>query len=155
MAQTTGILNGSQLTVMFGDAGATPTYVVVDNVTDLSVSISTDTRDTTTKNNAGYRALLPGLKSLSVNFTALYATDATQGFNELMTAYNNGTKQAVKVTSYDFDATPSATENTGDDRLVFDAYVTSLELSAGTEDNASFTCTMECVSAITYETIPV
>jgi len=28
-----------------------------------------------------------------------------------------------------------------------------LELSAGTEDNAAFTCTMECVSAITYETI--
>jgi len=150
MAQTTGILNGSQLTVMFGDAGVSPTYVVVDNVTDLSVSISTDTRDTTTKNNAGYRALLPGLKSLSVNFTSLYATDATQGFDQLMTAYNNGTLQAVKVTSYDFD-TPG--ENTGDDRLTFDAYVTSLELSAGTEDNASFTCTMECVSAITYEAI--
>ena len=46
MAQTTGIMNGSQITVMFGDAGATPTYVVVDNVTDLSASIQTDTRDT-------------------------------------------------------------------------------------------------------------
>ena len=150
MAQTTGILNGSQLTVMFGDAAVSPTYVVVDNVTDLSVSISTDTRDTTTKNNAGYRALLPGLKSLSINFSAYYATDATQGFDQLMTAYNAGTKQAVKVTSYDFD-TPG--ENSGDDRLVFDAYVTSLELTAGTEDNPSFTCTMECVSAITYEAI--
>jgi predicted secreted protein len=116
----------------------------------LSVSISTDTRDTTTKNNAGYRALLPGLKSLSINFSAYYATDATQGFDQLMTAYNAGTKQAVKVTSYDFDA-PG--ENSGDDRLVFDAYVTSLELTAGTEDNPSFTCTMECVSAITYEAI--
>lgn len=150
MAQTTGIMNGSQVTVMFGDAGATPTYVVVDNVTDLSASLSVDTRDTTTKNNGGYKALLPGLKSLSVNFSAMYADDATQGFDELMTAYNAGTKQAVKVTSYDFDGDA---ENTGDHRLSFDAYITSIEWSAGTEDNATYSCTMECVSTITYEAI--
>lgn len=135
---------------MFGDAGATPTYVVVDNVTDLSASLSVDTRDTTTKNNGGYKALLPGLKSLSVNFSAMYADDATQGFAELMTAYNAGTKQAVKVTSYDFDG---SAENTGDHRLSFDAYITSVEWSAGTEDNATYSCTMECVSTITYEAI--
>ena len=151
MAQTTGIMNGSQLTVMFGDAGETPTYVVVDNVTDLSASIATDTRDTTTKNNAGYKAILPGLKSLSINFSAFYADNATQGFDELMTAFNDGTKQAVYVTSYDFSG--SGAENTGDHRLSFDAYITSLELSAGTEDNASYTCTMECVSEIVYEAI--
>jgi len=143
-------MNGSQVTVMFGDAGATPTYVVVDNVTDLSASLSVDTRDTTTKNNGGYKALLPGLKSLSVNFSAMYADDATQGFAELMTAYNAGTKQAVKVTSYDFDG---SAENTGDHRLSFDAYITSVEWSAGTEDNATYSCTMECVSTITYEAI--
>jgi predicted secreted protein len=150
MAQTTGIMNGSQVTIMFGDAGASPTYVVVDNVTDLSASLSVDTRDTTTKNNGGYKALLPGLKSLSVNFSAMYADDATQGFAELMTAYNAGTKQAVKVTSYDFDG---SAENTGDHRLSFDAYITSVEWSAGTEDNATYSCTMECVSTITYEAI--
>jgi predicted secreted protein len=150
MAQTTGIMNGSQVTIMFGDAGVSPTYVVVDNVTDLSASLSVDTRDTTTKNNGGYKALLPGLKSLSVNFSAMYADDATQGFAELMTAYNAGTKQAVKVTSYDFDG---SAENTGDHRLSFDAYITSVEWSAGTEDNATYSCTMECVSTITYEAI--
>ena len=143
-------MNGSQVTVMFGDAGGSPTYVVVDNVTDLSASLSVDTRDTTTKNNGGYKALLPGLKSLSVNFSAMYADDATQGFAELMTAYNAGTKQAVKVTSYDFDG---SAENSGDHRLSFDAYITSVEWSAGTEDNATYSCTMECVSTITYEAI--
>jgi len=150
MAQTTGIMNGSQVTVMFGDAGGSPTYVVVDNVTDLSASLSVDTRDTTTKNNGGYKALLPGLKSLSVNFSAMYADDATQGFDELMTAYNAGTKQAVKVTSYDHSGDA---EIVGDHRLTFDAYITSIEWSAGTEDNATYSCTMECVSTITYEAI--
>jgi len=142
---TTGIINGSQYTVMFDSDGGT--VAVADNVTDLSVSISTETRDTTTKNNGGYRALLPGLKSLTVNFTAYYANDATNGFDELMADFLTGTKQNVKVTSYDWDG---STEIIGDMEITFDAYITSLELSAGTEDNTSYTCTLECVSSITY-----
>ena len=145
---TTGIINGSQYTVMFDTDGGSP--VVADNVTDLSVSISTDTRDTTTKNNGGYRAILPGLKSLSVNFTAYYANDATNGFDELMADFLTGTKQSVKIASIDWDASPSPAEISGDMEITFDAYITSLELSAGTEDNTSYTCTLECVSDITY-----
>jgi predicted secreted protein len=143
---TTGIFNGSQYTVMFETDGTTP--VVADNVTDLSVSVSTETRDTTTKNNGGYRALLPGLKSLTVNFTAYYAGDATNGYDELMIDFLAGSKQDVKVVSYDWD---TSSEEAGDKELVFEAYITSLELSAGTEDNASYTCTLECVSAITFQ----
>jgi predicted secreted protein len=143
---TTGIFNGSQYTVMFETDGTTP--VVADHVTDLSVSVSTETRDTTTKNNGGYRALLPGLKSLTVNFTAYYAGDATNGYDELMVDFLAGNKQDVKVVSYDWD---TSTEEAGDKELVFEAYITSLELSAGTEDNASYTCTLECVSSITFQ----
>ena len=143
---TTGIFNGSQYTVMFETDGSTP--VVADHVTDLSVSVSTETRDTTSKNNAGYRALLPGLKTLTVNFTAFYAGDATNGYDELMTDFLAGNKQDVKVCSFDFDA---SSEEAGDKEIVFEAYINSLELSAGTEDNASYTCTLECVSAITFQ----
>jgi len=143
---TTGIFNGSQYTVMFETDETTP--VVADHVTDLSVSVSTETRDTTSKNNGGYRALLPGLKTLTVNFTAFYAGDATNGYDELMTDFLAGNKQDVKVCSYDFDAD---SEVAGDKEIVFEAYITSLELSAGTEDNASYTCTLECVSAITFQ----
>ena len=146
---TTGIFNGSQYTVMFETDGTTP--VVADHVTDLSVSVSTETRDTTTKNNGGYRALLPGLKSLTVNFTAYYAGDATNGYDELMTDFLAGSKQDVKIVSYDWD---SSTEEAGDKELIFEAYITSLELSAGTEDNASYTCTLECVSSITFQDHP-
>lgn len=143
---TTGIFNGSQYTVMFETDGTA--VVVADHVTDLSVSVSTDTRDTTTKNNAGYRALLPGLKSLTVNFSALYAGDATNGYDELMVDFLAGNKQDVKICSYDFD---TDTEEVGDKEIVFEAYITSLELSAGTEDNATYTCTLECVSSITFQ----
>ena len=146
---TTGIFNGSQYTVMFETDG-TP-VVVADHVTDLSVSVSTETRDTTSKNNGGYRALLPGLKTLTVNFTAFYAGDATNGYDELMTDFLAGNKQDVKVCSYDFSGD---TEVVGDQEIIFEAYITSLELSAGTEDNASYTCTLECVSSITFQAHP-
>lgn len=130
---------------MFADDNSSP--VIADHVTDMSVSVSTETRDTTSKNNGGYRALLPGLKSLSVNFTAFYAQDAANGYNELMTAFLAGTKQDVKVAAINWT---TEEEIAGDDEIVFEAYITSLELSAGTEDNASYTCTLECVSAITF-----
>lgn len=146
---TTGIFNGSQYTVMF-ETDNTP-VVVADHVTDLSVSVSTETRDTTSKNNGGYRALLPGLKTLTVNFTAFYAGDATNGYDELMTDFLAGNKQDVKVCSYDFSGD---TEVVGDQEIIFEAYITSLELSAGTEDNASYTCTLECVSSITFQAHP-
>lgn len=143
---STGIFNGSTYTVMFETDGSTP--VIADHVTDLSVSVSTETRDTTSKNNGGYRALLPGLKSLSVNFTAFYAQDATNGYNQLMTDFLLGAKQDVKVAAIDWTG---STEIAGDQEIVFEAFITSLELSAGTEDNASYTCTLECVSAITFQ----
>jgi len=143
---TTGIFNGSQYTVMFETDGTA--VVVADHVTDLSVSVSTETRDTTSKNNGGYRALLPGLKTLTVNFTAFYAGDATNGYDELMVDFLAGNKQDVKVCSYNFT---TDAEVDGDKEIVFEAYITSLELSAGTEDNASYTATLECVSAITFQ----
>ena len=143
---STGIFNGSTYTVMFANDTVTP--VIADHVTDLSVSVSTETRDTTSKNNGGYRALLPGLKSLSVNFTAFYAQDADNGYNQLMTSFLAGSKQDVKVAAIDWD---NDTEIVGDQEIIFEAYITSLELSAGTEDNASYTCTLECVSAITFQ----
>ena len=144
---STGIFNGSTYTVKFETEG-TP-VVTADHVTDLSVSVSTETRDTTSKINGGYRALLPGLKSLSVNFTAFYAQDTTNGYNELMTDFLAGAKQDVSINAVDWDN--AGADIVGDQEIVFEAYITSLELSAGTEDNASYTCTLECVSAITFQ----
>ena len=150
MAATAGIRNGSGITIFFETEGTTP--VVANHVTDLSVNASTDTRDTTTKNNGGYRALLPGLKSLTVNFTAMYAADATNGYDELMTDFLLGAKQDVIVQSVDW-ISGVATPHVDDQKITFEAYITSLELSAGVEDNATYTCTLECVSDITFATI--
>lgn len=138
-------MNGSQLRVQFANAGGSP--VLVDHLTDLSVSFSTETRDTTTKNNGGYRAILPGLKTLNVTFTAFYAADATNGYEELFQDMKDGQKLGVTIASFQQS---DDTEITDDMDIDFDAYITSLELSAGTEDNASYTATFECVTDPTF-----
>jgi hypothetical protein len=145
MAATAGIMNGSQLRVSFADDGSAP--VLVDNLTDLSVSFSTETRDTTTKNNGGYRAILPGLKTLTVTFSAFYAADATNGYEELFADMEAGTKLDVTIASHQQS---DDAEIDDDMDIDFEAYCTSLELSAGTEDNASYTATFECVTDPTF-----
>ncbi len=137
-------MNGSQLRVAFANDSATP--VLVDHLTDLSVSFSTETRDTTTKDNGGYRAILPGLKTLSVTMTAFYAADATNGYEELFADMEAGQKLDITIASYN----QAEEEITDDMDIDFKAYCTSLELSAGTEDNASYTATFECVTDPTF-----
>ena len=137
-------MNGSQLRVAFANDSATP--VLVDHLTDLSVSFSTETRDTTTKDNGGYRAILPGLKTLSVTMTAFYAADATNGYEELFADMEAGQKLDITIASYN----QAEAEITDDMDIDFKAYCTSLELSAGTEDNASYTATFECVTDPTF-----
>lgn len=137
-------MNGSQLRVAFANDSATP--VLVDHLTDLSVSFSTETRDTTTKDNGGYRAILPGLKTLSVTMTAFYAADATNGYEELFADMEAGQKLDITIASFN----QAEEEITDDMDIDFKAYCTSLELSAGTEDNASYTATFECVTDPTF-----
>lgn len=137
-------MNGSQLRVAFANDSATP--VLVDHLTDLSVSFSTETRDTTTKDNGGYRAILPGLKTLSVTMTAFYAADATNGYEELFADMEAGQKLDITIASYN----QAEAEITDDMDIDFKAFCTSLELSAGTEDNASYTATFECVTDPTF-----
>ena len=129
MAATAEIMNGSQLRVQFANDGVAT--VAVDHLTDLSVSFSTETRDTTTKDNAGYRAILPGLKTLTVSFTAFYAADASNGYEELFADMEAGQKLDVFIGSY---AQSDDSQITDDMDIAFEAYCTNLELSAGTED---------------------
>ena len=82
MAQTTGIINSSSIRVFTGTTSGAE--VVVDNVTECSISMSTDMRDITTKTSGGWRELLPGLKSASLSLSGLFAEDATNGYNQLV-----------------------------------------------------------------------
>tara|TARA_R110001632_G_scaffold223278_1_gene354933 strand:+ start:183 stop:638 length:456 start_codon:yes stop_codon:yes gene_type:complete len=150
MAQTTGIINGSDLKIMMvADGGS---LVVIDNVTDCSISVTNDFRDTTVKANAGYKALLPGMTSATMNFTALYQSNSTggKGFNDISTLQLDKEKLDITFTHVIGSA---AAANAGDFQYVVKGYIESLDLSGGTEDNASYTCSIQIVETIVRSVI--
>lgn len=133
---TANIMNGTLLGVYVGTT-------LVAHATEGSISLSMDTRDISSKDSAGTRALLEGMKSGSISMSALYAEDAAYGADELYTAMAARTPLAVKF----------STEVSGDHFWSASAYLTSLEVSAGTEDNVTYSATFELTGAITYAAV--
>lgn len=150
MAQTTGIINGSDLRVLL--AVEDGTELIIDNLTDCSISVSTEMKDTTTKNNAGYKDVLPGMHSATLSFSAYYASDsaAGTGYNDLIDFQIAKSKLDVRF-SHVLGAL--TTENADDERFQLKGYITSLELSGGTEDSSTYSCTMDIVETIVREVI--
>ena len=133
---TSGIMNGTLLGVYVGST-------LIAHATEGSISLSMDTRDISSKDSAGTRALLEGMKSGSISMSALYAEDAAYGADELYTAMAARTPLAVKF----------STEVTADHFWSASAYLTSLEVSAGTEDNVTYSATFELTGTITYSAV--
>ncbi len=147
MAQTTGIINSSSIRVFLGTTD--DSEVVLDHVTECSISMTTDMRDITTKTSGGYRELLPGLKSASMSVSGLFAEDATNGYNQLIDHQLAGDKLFVIFTN----TGSGATANTGDEQFDISGYISSLEQSAGVEDNVGFSMTIEVTGTVVREVI--
>lgn len=116
---------------------------LIAHATEGSISLSMDTRDATSKDSSGTRDLLEATKSGTISVSALYAEDAAYGVQELMTAWSARTALTVKF----------STEVSGDYYWSASAYVTSLEVNAGMEDNVSYSATFELTGAITYDQV--
>ena len=129
-------MNGTLLGVYVGST-------LIAHATEGSISLSMDTRDATTKDSSGSRALLEATKSGTISVSALYAEDATYGVDDLMTAWSGRTQLTVKF----------STEVSGDHYWSAAAYVTSLEVSSGMEDNVTYSATFELTGAITYSAV--
>jgi len=133
---------------MLAEDGSAP--VMVDNITDCSISVSSEMKDTSVKEDGGFRAVLPGRVSATVNFTAYFEEAATTGYVQIMPFQLAGTKLDAKFTQMIGTAT---TENTGDHAFSFEAYVVSCDLNGGVEDTATYSVSLEVVGTITYAAI--
>ncbi len=109
--------------------------------TEGSISLSMETRDITTKDSSGFRELLEGLRSGSVSVSGL-VDDTTSAVTTLMTHFAARSSFALK---FGVDA------GTHDDVFSATAFCTSIETSAGTEDNVSYSATFELSGAITHD----
>ena len=147
MAQSTGIINASSIRVFLGTTD--DSEVVVDHVTECSISMSTDMRDITTKTSGGWREILPGLKSASLSLSGLFAEDATTNYNQLVDHQIAGDKLYVIFTN----TGAGSSANAGDEQFDVAGYITSLEQTAGTEDNVTFSMTIEITGEVVREVI--
>ncbi len=147
MAQTVGLINSSNIRVFSGSAQ--DSEVNIDKVTECSISVTTDMRDITTKTSGGFRELLPGLKSASLSVSGFFAEDAANGYNTFAAAQLAGTKLFFLYTHVD----NTGVANVGDEQFQLAGYITSLEQTAGVEDNVGFSLSVEVTGAVVREVI--
>ena len=112
---------------------------------NVSISISADTIDITDKDSAGFRTLIGGTKSFSLSADGLMdfnPTDAT------VTEVDELTTQMLARTAVTFDFT-LATTASGDYFYTGSGFITSVEISGGTEDAPSYSVSIEGSGALT------
>ena len=109
--------------------------------TEGSISISMETRDITTKDSAGYRELLEGLRSGSISVSGLVDDDGAGGAGG--TLFTTLTDRTAVALVFGFDGASD------DYNYTCSAFCTSVEVSAATEDNVSYSATFEITGAIT------
>jgi len=128
------IFNGTNLGVYISDT-------LIAAAQDVSLSLSMETIDITTKDSAGYRELLAGLRSGSMSCNGLidYADASNKDVTDLYAAWEGRTKLTLKFSS----------EITGDTSFTVDGFLTSLEQSGGTEDTATYSATFELTGEVT------
>jgi hypothetical protein len=129
---TTGILNGTDLILKVAGTAVT-------HATSASINFNMETREATTKDSAGYTAVLEGLRSVTIDAEAMTALDAAYGFEELYTVWKNRTAVALVF----------GTTETGDQIYTVQGYMTSLSASSGVEDSSTFSASFQCTGAVT------
>jgi len=129
---TTGIINGTDLLVYVGGTAIT-------HSTSASISFSMETRDASTKDSDGYREILEGQRSFTIEAEAMTALDAAEGFEDLFAAWVARDILTIKFATAD-----------SDDQFYQGAgYCTSLSMDSGVEDSSTFSATFEMTGTVT------
>ena len=128
------IINGTVFLLSIGGTA-------LPDQTEGSISISMETRDITTKDSNGFRELLEGVRSGSISVSGLVDDDGAGGAGADLFASLNG-RAAVSIV-FGLDGA------TDDYNYSCNAFCTSLEVSASTEDNVTYSASFEITGAIT------
>ena len=136
------ILNGTELKVY--STGTTNLVAFAQNCT---ININHSPREITNKESGGYKEILEGLRDFSIDVDGAYAwTDASgtalaNGADDLVNS-NILTRAAVSFIFGDTSATDDVSYSGS-------GYITSVSLTGGTEDSATYSITIEGSGALT------
>jgi TP901-1 family phage major tail protein len=136
-------MNGTDVIVAISTDSGT-TYTTVGKATSASLQMNMEVRDVTTKDSAGWRELLGGLKSWSLSGEGMVTYNLTSkaGFADLFGHMNSRTRLYFR-----FGSTTS-----GEKQYKGHGYLTSLSQDGGVEDNNSFSFSIEGDGALTEAT---
>ena len=138
-------MNSTDVVIQISEDSGT-TYDIIGRATSASLSVSMETRDTTTKDSAGWQENLEGLKSWSLSGDGLVTYSITGDYDtpdDLFTLLNNRTLVKVKFGS----ATSGEIDYTGD------AYLVSYEQEAGVEENVTYSFSFTGTGALTQASV--
>lgn len=115
--------------------------------TEGSISLSMETRDITTKSSSGFRELAESTRSGSISVSGLVDDGGGDALTTLMTSFGARTSVAVV-----FGLDAASADDKEHNFTCAKAYVTSLEASGATEDNVTYSATLELSGAIAIDT---
>jgi hypothetical protein len=122
--------------------GATPTAITCQ--VDASLSMSTNTFETTCKDSSAVAEFLPGAKSWTASVTGNVDWSATNGAEELFTAWSGQTSVAIVF----------QTGVVGEIKYSGSAYITSLQInSSGNDEAVTFSAEFQGTGALAQATI--
>jgi len=142
---STSIMNSTDVVIQISeDSGST--YDIIGRATSASLSVSMETRDTTTKDSAGWQENLEGLKSWSLSGDGLVTYSITGDYDtpeDLFTLLSNRTLVKVKFGS----------ETSGEIDYTGDAYLVSYEQEAGVEENVTYSFSFTGTGTLTQASV--
>tara|TARA_R100001509_G_scaffold57568_1_gene31714 strand:- start:381 stop:821 length:441 start_codon:yes stop_codon:yes gene_type:complete len=144
------IQNGSNLILKVQQANGAADEFKLMHSQNCSISINADTIDISNKDSAGFRDLIGGQKSFSLSADGLM--DFNPSSPTTITEVDELFTQMMARTSVTFTFTLAST-STGDYTYTGNGFITSLEISGGTEDAPTYSITIEGNSTLTQNTI--
>lgn len=114
--------------------------------TEGSISLSMETRDITTKSSAGFRELAEAGRSGSISVSGLVDDGGSDALTTLMTSF---TARTAVACVFGLDA---ASGTDPEHNFTANGFVTSMEASGATEDNVTYSATIELTGAIAIDT---
>ena len=146
----TGLLNGTDLLLKVGSDATNE--VVLAFATSCSLEISTDEIDQTNKDSSGWKSIIQGTRSWSVSADAMYQNEAEaskKSFKDFFSNVNNRSKVFVELTI--------AGASNADSNVFYSgqAYVSSLSVNGGTEDQSTWSISLTGTGALSETAVPV
>jgi predicted secreted protein len=135
-----GKFNARQMKV-YTVVGGTDTLIA--NQVDCEISFSMETIDVTDKDSNGWKEVIDGLKSGSGSLSGLVNFGSANQVDALSTAFIAGTLLTFKF----------KTATTGDTTYQWPGYITSLPLTFGNNEAATFSTDIEFTGPPTIATI--